>query len=87
MNKTTDGGPAFPVAVGMNVGAVPDESKGPLLERLAGMSLRDYFAGQVLMGIYANPDFEVREGRRDEEVIARIAYRCADAVLAERGEQ
>jgi hypothetical protein len=42
MNKPRDGGPAFPVSV-WDVGL-----KGPVIrETIQGMSLRDWFAGQV----------------------------------------
>lgn len=48
-----------------------------------GMSLRDWFAGQALAGILANPG----TGGAGPEVIARLAtaiYVVADAMLAER---
>lgn len=61
------GGPAFPVH--------PDT--GPLLE---GMRLRDYFAGQVLVGFCGNPDW----GDANCRTLATEAYRIADAMLAER---
>jgi hypothetical protein len=48
-----------------------------------GMTLRDYFAGQALVGILANPT----EGdctSEDADFIARLCGKFADAMLAER---
>lgn len=42
-----------------------------------GMSLRDYFAGQVLIGLIAMPGGMVEDP-------ARTSYVLADAMLAER---
>ena len=67
MNKINNGGPAFPIPH-QNV----NFSK-------PGMTLREWFAGQVLAGFCANQmsnDFTV-------EVIARLAYAQADAMIAE----
>jgi len=49
MSTINDGGPAFPVpeAVGQGGGFCAADSKG--------MTLRDWFAGQVLAGVCANP--------------------------------
>ena len=49
-----------------------------------GMTLRDYFAGQALVGMYANPDF----GADNEPYIknARWAYKQADAMIKARDE-
>lgn len=48
-----------------------------------GMSLRDYFAGQVLAGIMSNSN--VTPLHRDWDVmIAKRAYDLADALLEER---
>ena len=45
-----------------------------------GMTLRDYFAGQVLAGFLANVDNEEHPFR----VLAEMAYLQADAMIAER---
>ncbi len=51
----------------------------------AGMSLRDYFAGQALAGIAANPVSSCYPGGEiQSQAEARLAYRLADAMLAER---
>lgn len=44
-----------------------------------GMSLRDWFAGQALAGMYAAGDDELAPG-----IAAAAAYRLADAMLKER---
>jgi hypothetical protein len=59
-----DGGPAFPV----------DRANWGM-DRLPGMSLRDFFAGQALVGLLANPE---------DGSIVKQAYLFADAMLAER---
>lgn len=58
----------------------------------AGMSLRDYFAGQVIAGMMANherlmiivEEFDTQEDA--EKKIAEAAYKTADAMLAARKE-
>jgi hypothetical protein len=89
MDDTKDtGGPAFPTSLN------PD---GPF----GGMTLRDYFAGQALPEAVEDYDRKSRRagdmkenvlpwackalGTR-EEIIARQAYRYADAMLRERAE-
>jgi hypothetical protein len=42
-----------------------------------GMTLRDWFAGQALIGLLG-------EGRWAAKILAEHAYRTADAMLAER---
>lgn len=59
-----------------------------------GMSLRDYFAGQAMVGLYSLTDSNVlaaygREGHsrgedRVSQTFAREAYEAADAMLAAR---
>lgn len=63
------------------------ETRGdiPFLIRHPGMTLRDYFAASALQGILSegwnqrNVDFD-----DTERVLARVAYRYADALLEER---
>jgi hypothetical protein len=45
-----------------------------------GMSLRDYFAGQVLVGLYATGHFKAI----DDTKLARVAYQQADAMMQAR---
>lgn len=65
-----DGGPAFPRDGGNQT----------------GMTLRDYFAGQALLGItseLANEDL----GTVDFNITARSAYEIADAMIRARQER
>lgn len=80
MSKNT-GGPAFPV--------IESERCESVCE---GMTLRDHFAGLAMQGYIAymgcGPDRVDQIGADDNEpnktVIARCAYKIADAMLAER---
>lgn len=75
-----DGGPAFP--------ARPREQMmgGTISATNEGMSLRDWFAGQALMGVLAGgladtiPHDDINGGRD----AAFFAYQYADAMIAER---
>ena len=83
-----DGGPAFPSEAPGN-----DFDGKPANVPLPGMSLRDYFAGQVLpamIAICVHDDLgggtlapSVRDDVYPRYVAAR-AYKMADAMLAER---
>ncbi len=67
-----DGGPAFP-----RPGV--DEAENESLAQ-SGMSLRDWFAGQALAGLTADPErFDKDFGNS-----SIICYRYADAMLAQR---
>ena len=68
MTQTNDGGPAFPRA------------GSPYVKAQEGMSLRDWFAGQVLQGLSSNADRWVSTN----EVIAKSCYEAADAMLKAR---
>jgi len=71
--KTQDGGPAFPV--------YDHHGNGQQFLAEIGMTLRDYFAGQVICGLMA------RAGAPDPGYESRLAYGVADAMLAARQEQ
>lgn len=86
-SHSDDGGPAFPASVAT-------DSEGSIChthERLAGMSLRDYFAGQALASLDANdrgavsalsgPDVSLEE---DNRLLAKHCWAMADAMLAAR---
>lgn len=81
-DKINDGGSAFPL---------PDLSgygMGPCDSGMAGMSLRDYFAGQMLAGLATtiSSDYakELADGIRAGHLAAKAAYRVADAMLLAR---
>lgn len=67
------GGPAFPCEGGPASGLHPNP----------GMSLRDWFAGQVLAGVTANNLHEDATNAK----LAAVAYEMADAMLAERAKR
>lgn len=67
MSIPDDGGPAFPSPDTRGYDGVP------------GMTLRDWFAGQALAGIWACPTVN-----GDHQDLADEAYKTADAMLAAR---
>ncbi len=69
-----DGGPAFP--------AFETNDAGELEHNFLGMSLRDWFASQALVGLGTN----VNSGFENDDCAkrARLAYKQADAMLHER---
>ena len=89
MAKTDDGGPAFPnPAFMLNEGLeFPWAGFG-----MGGMSLRDWFAAHAMQGMLACQEFlnEVSEVADSKEeaaaMIARYAFKFADAMLAQRKE-
>jgi hypothetical protein len=73
--ETKDGGPAFP----SEQGSTPEGTWNQTYS--AGMSLRDYFAGQALAGLVsAIPG----PGCASWDYYSGAAYHIADAMLAER---
>ena len=75
-----DGGPAFPTHGGHH----PDDD--PRNHTLGGgMSMRDWFAGQALIGLLANPNHQV--GTVTFERIGQDAYKFAYAMIAARDEE
>jgi len=77
MTKIDDGGPAFPTHETADF--YPP----------TGMSLRDWFAGQVVSGMAAQFDAKTLyatalEGRHPASVITQWAYTIADAMIAAR---
>ncbi|MFQ6183618.1 hypothetical protein ACLMJV_16945 [Sinorhizobium meliloti] len=64
--KLEDGGAAFPVQ-----SSTWDYK---------GLTVRDWFAGQALAGLCANPVFS----ENDNDELAVIAYETADAMIAAR---
>lgn len=79
MAEIKTGGSAFP----SEQGHIPDGTWNQTYE--AGMSLRDWFAGQALAGVMRLAIESARSGRSiDAALIAVGAYEQADAMLAER---
>ena len=76
--KINDGGPAFPV--------IPPEGRADGFPSPAeGMSLRDWFAGQALAGMWVGRESDfLRIESPAANDIARSAFKIADAMLAER---
>ena len=67
MKQDKTGGAAFPLE--SDYGSQP------------GMTLRDYFAGQVIGGLL---ECSSLRSRSDHSLAAEVAYRVADAMIAER---
>ncbi|KKN23754.1 hypothetical protein LCGC14_0901880 [marine sediment metagenome] len=73
-----DGGPAFPHHEAQ---FLPDGTIKMLHEYglcRPGMSLRDWFAGRAMQGIFANSSIDLTIGDH-----AELAYAVADAMIAE----
>jgi len=71
VSNPNDGGPAFPVAENHKVAADVPWTQG--------MTLRDWFAGQALVGMLGDSSFDAPEDR-----LAAGAYAMADAMLRAR---
>ena len=78
MSERDDGGPAFPV---LRQHAFDREITGSA----GGMSLRDYFAGQALVGLLAECAHPAAVGSWSQTTeLSAKAYEYADAMLATR---
>lgn len=88
MTDRNDGGPAFPLSV--SVGPAGDVYSSADAD--SSMSLRDWFAGQALVGMLAADPHLVKQGiaagsfpgASHPRDFANCAYRMADAMLEER---
>jgi hypothetical protein len=89
-----DGGPAFAGVTKKVEHGGPHGDKEQITYN-EGMTLRDWFAGQALVLAHADyakgvPEYDLkamfggRGGLRKEEIVAAIAARYADAMIAER---
>jgi hypothetical protein len=74
MEPRDDGGPAFPIK-----GIVAGQKTRWVSMQKTGLSIRDWMAGQALMGLLANPNCELNQLE-----MAEAAYVYADNMLAER---
>ena len=78
--SANDGGPAFP-----GHKDIPLPGSGSYRDDTPGMSLRDYFAGQALAGMFAVGVPGSAETPEDwHRLYAKEAYGYADAMLKER---
>jgi hypothetical protein len=77
MSEINTGGPAFPAAVTVS-------ASGDVYHGFDGMTLRDWFAGQALAGICANPAWNDTFHKSVSAPSAEAAYSMADAMLAAR---
>lgn len=81
MTTRKDGGAAYPRPLG-------HDNCGTSSHSQEGMTLRDWFAGQVIAGIYANSLWlKITADRHDNqspESLASDAYEQADAMIAQR---
>jgi hypothetical protein len=81
MSDINDGGPAFPT---------DHSNTTEYTDIKGGMSLRDYFAGQALVGLLGNPDRTIKQQQTDGmaelamQAYAISAYRFADEMLKVR---
>lgn len=71
------GGPAFPEVRK----ARPAPGEKARLQRVSGMSLRDYFATHAMQGLFAGGKVT---GQTSDALVAKWAYAQADAMLAAR---
>lgn len=77
--------PAFPSHYEIVVGSRLEENEKVLLRSKEGMTLRDYFAGQALMGLCAfTGGTEDIYPRRFNDGVANECYQIADAMLEAR---
>lgn len=78
MADKPDGGPAFPESI---------DHEGRVWH-CPGMTLRDYFAGQALVGLIQHTKeigcLARQGGEKTDEYLAGSAYEIADAMIAER---
>jgi hypothetical protein len=78
MSDKINDGPAFPTTAPK----VDDKGQSHWSADAGGMSLRDYFAGQVLAGMMTKPSIIIATDN-----VANIAYNIADAMLVERAKR
>lgn len=79
--KDKDGGPAFPMPASMQS---PPFKPDVYVDAQQGMSLRDWFAGQALVGVFGLFATATKVPVTPERVAAEAAYMLADAMLKAR---
>lgn len=66
----------------MNMSKIDDGGPAsPQINETSGMTLREYFAGQALAGLLADPTVR---GEGLQKKVARLSFEIADAMLAAR---
>lgn len=81
--------PAFPVELGFNLNPGEAHQTGETVAQFPGMTLRDWFAGHALISIVDRPlshgmsQLQPNSPMHPDKA-ASVAYRYADAMLAER---
>jgi hypothetical protein len=92
MATPTDGGPAFPRLTRLQDRGVGGREYGA--EVAGGMSLRDYFAGQVIGALMSNIEIQRQidahrqTAKMDSyDINAGMAYAAADAMLKARSHE
>jgi hypothetical protein len=83
--KINTGGPAFPRPLGNN--GRPHFEDSEVSPDQEGMSTRDWFAGQALIGVMVVRTMLIERGLAHDviqESLAEEAYELADAMIAER---
>jgi hypothetical protein len=75
-NILSNNHPAFPVQ------AYPGDASNPKVRPNTGMSIRDYFAAQAMVGVLSNPE-EFGETVPPKE-IADFSFQMANAMLERR---
>ena len=83
MGKIDTGGAAFP---SMAVAVTARDSSGEIARQMqatgvAGMTLRDWFAGMALQGLLAGSE------NMSIDTAARLSYTAADMMIAERAKR
>lgn len=82
-NKINDGGPAFPVPIAATSNANHEPMIYDSMDRcLAGMSLRDWFAGMAIQGMLAGRKCELANVALGDMISS--AFVIADATLKAR---
>lgn len=83
MNPIDDGGPAFPTGPGGDSMHGEDGRVWHQYPATPGMSLRDWFAGQALVGLLSNSDW-MRKLEQTQTPNVVMAYRIADEMMFSR---
>lgn len=82
MSSDSTGGPAFPHGPLGDSMTFEDGRTNHQVDAHPGMSLRDWFAGMAMSGMYTNPNYN----EAPTKDIAIAAYLQANEMLKERGQ-